>query len=185
MRTWAVTLAMFGALTVSGWASMQTGEREEDHVESVVPRAAFHAHEEAAELFVWVSAGVFGIAAIGLLSTGVGSAARGVATIGSVVLLVAGYRVGHSGGVLVYTHGAGSAYATGATAGAGGEAGDGASLNGRSTKSAESGEGSDDGDDDDEGTGSASARKRRLPVPHRLVQRVQVAARSVHTGRCR
>ncbi len=161
MRTWAVALAMFGALTASGWASMQTGEQEEDRVESVVPRAAFHAHEEAAELFVWLSAGVFGIAAIGLLSTGIGSAARGVATIGSLVLLVAGYRVGHSGGALVYTHGAASAYATGATAGAGGAAGDGSSLIGRSTKSAESGggraEGDDDDDDDAGGSGSAEA----------------------------
>jgi hypothetical protein len=32
------------------------------------------------------------------------------------MLLVAGYRVGHSGGALVYTHGAASAYVDGATA---------------------------------------------------------------------
>jgi len=38
----------------------ETGESEENSGESVVPRAAFRAHEEAAELFVWLSAGVFG-----------------------------------------------------------------------------------------------------------------------------
>jgi hypothetical protein len=81
----------------------------------VVPEAAFETHEDAADVFLWLSVAVLGVATVGLLSSKVGAPARVLATAGSLLLLVAGYRVGHSGGALVYTHGAASAYVDGAT----------------------------------------------------------------------
>ncbi len=110
LRSWGVAAAMFAALAASSWASIETGENEEDRVESVVPEAALETHEESAEQFLWLAVAVFGIASLGLLKGRIGTAARVVATVGSLGLVVAGYRVGHSGGELVYTYNAASAY---------------------------------------------------------------------------
>lgn len=115
VRAWGVTTALFAALSLSAWASIETGEAQEDTVESVVADAPLHSHEEAAEAFLLLSLGVLGIAALGLTSGKVGTVARVVGALGSVALLGAGYRVGHSGGALVYQHGAASAYTSGTT----------------------------------------------------------------------
>ncbi len=139
IRAWSITVAMFAALTLSSWVSVETGEDQEDRVESTVPRAAFHAHEDAASLFLWMSAGVLGIAGIGLLASRAGSTARWVATAGSAALLVAGYRVGHTGGAMVYTYGAASAYTDSAAVAAGNAA----------TTSSGRARASGDADDDD------------------------------------
>lgn len=114
-RAWGVTTALFAALSLSAWAAVETGQAQEERVEDVVAEAPFEAHEEAAESFLLLSLGVLGIAAIGLASGKVGSAARVAGTVGSAILLIAGYRVGHSGGQLVYRYGAASAYTSGAT----------------------------------------------------------------------
>ena len=110
LRSWSIAVAMFVALSASAWFSSETGEDQEEKVERVVPEAAFETHEEAADTFLWLSVGVLGVAAVGLLTGKVGGPARLLATAESMALLVAGYRVGHSGGALVYTHGAASAY---------------------------------------------------------------------------
>jgi hypothetical protein len=110
LRAWGVTTAMFAALSLSAWASLETGEDQDEAVESVVPEAPLETHEEAAEQFLWLSVGVLGVAAVGLLGGKVGTSARILATIGSAGLLVAGYNVGHSGGALLYQYGAASAY---------------------------------------------------------------------------
>lgn len=110
VRTWAIVAAMSALLSISAWASMETGEDQEDVVEKAVSEAAVETHEEAAETFLWLSLGVLGIAGVGLVRGTVGARARVLATLGSAGLLVAGYRVGHSGGELVYTYGAASAY---------------------------------------------------------------------------
>ncbi len=109
-RSWSLAVGMLLALSASAWFSIETGEDQEDRVENVVPKAALHAHEEAADTFLWLSVGVLGVAGVGLFRNRVAAPARLLATAGSVLLLVAGYRVGHSGGALVYTHGAASAY---------------------------------------------------------------------------
>ena len=69
-------------------------------------------HEEAAQTFFVLSLVVLGVAAVGLVGGRVGTAARYAAAAGTLALVVAGYNVGHSGGRLVYTYGAASAYTT-------------------------------------------------------------------------
>ena len=115
---------MLLALSASAWFSIETGEDQEDRVENVVPQAALHAHEDAADTFLWLSAAVLGVSGVGLFRSTVAAPARLLATAGSVLVLVAGYRVGHSGDALVYTHGAASAYvdSTGTAAGTAGRA---------------------------------------------------------------
>ncbi len=110
LQTWGVAAAMFALLSLSAWASLETGEDQDETVEAVVPEAALETHEEAAEQFLWLSVGVLGIAGVGLLGGRIGTGARVLATVGSGVLLASGYNVGHSGGQLVYQYGAAGAY---------------------------------------------------------------------------
>lgn len=113
---WALPVGMLALLLASGVAADKTGEQQEDRVEQVVPKSAIHEHEEAAELFLMVTAGVLVLAAGGLMSNSLGKTMRVVGTAGTLAVLAAGWNVGHSGGKLVYQHNAGAAYST--TAGA-------------------------------------------------------------------
>ena len=110
-RTWAVPVILAAALSASAWVAVQTGETQEEKVESAVAEAPLESHEEAAGRFLLMSLGVLGITALGLTGGAVGKVARGAALAGSVGLAVAGYQVGRSGGELVYEHGAASVYA--------------------------------------------------------------------------
>ena len=118
LRAWGLTTAVAAALVASSWLAVETGEQQEDKVEGVVPETAFDAHEEAAEAFLYFAGGVLVISLVGLARGRLGQAARLVGTAGALGLVVAGWRVGHSGGELVYRHGAASAYTQPAAVGA-------------------------------------------------------------------
>lgn len=114
LRAWTIATAMLGALSLSAWVALETGEDQEDAVEAVVPEQALETHEEGAERFLAISLVVLGVATVGLVGGKLGAAARYAATAGTLALIVAGYNVGHSGGNLVYEYGAASAYTTNA-----------------------------------------------------------------------
>ena len=121
LRAWSLPLAVGAALTLSSWVAVQTGETQDERVERVVGDAPLETHEEAAELFLTLSGVLLLVTATGLVRGVVGRAGRVVATVGAVALVVAAAQVGHSGGELVYRHGAASAYVptpTGAATGA-------------------------------------------------------------------
>lgn len=107
---WAPVVVMSLLLAGSAWVAVQTGEEEEEVVEEVVAESAIHEHEEAAELFLPLSFAMLLLTAGGLARGRPGGAARSIASVAAVFLLVAGFRVGHTGGELVYEHGAASAY---------------------------------------------------------------------------
>ena len=109
-RVWSVPVAIAAALALSAWVATQTGESQEDRVERVVSEGALHGHEEAAERFLVLSGVLVLVAAGGLARGTVGRAARLVTAAGAVGIVAAGVQVGHSGGLLVYRHGAASAY---------------------------------------------------------------------------
>lgn len=121
-RIWAIPLTLAAALALSAFVALRTGEAEEDRVEAVVPEAAIHEHEEAAERFLVLSGVLLLVAGAGLVRGDLGRAARLVTIVGSLGLIVAGVQVGAEGGELVYEHNAGSAYTDGATAAARGPA---------------------------------------------------------------
>jgi hypothetical protein len=110
LRAWGIATAMLAALSLSSWLAVETGEQADEQVEAVVPDAPIETHEEAAEAFLMLSVIVLGVAAVGLRTGRIGQVARALGTVGAVALLGAGWRVGHSGGALVYRHGAASAY---------------------------------------------------------------------------
>jgi len=109
-RSWVLILFLQALLVGSSWLALETGDREEDRVERVVAEGPIEAHGEAAERFLLV-------AGIGLLTCGAGflphrrgSVGRIVGTVATLGALAAAISVGHSGGELVYKHGAANAY---------------------------------------------------------------------------
>ncbi|MBI3567169.1 MAG: hypothetical protein HY084_03060 [Gemmatimonadetes bacterium] len=105
-NAWAIPALVAGALTLSAWAALQTGQDQGEVVEKRVPERYVESHEEAAELFLILSGVVFAITAAGFVRGRAGAVIRPAATVASAALVIAGYRVGHSGGELVYKHGA-------------------------------------------------------------------------------
>lgn len=110
LRAWSLPLAVGAALTLSSWVAVQTGEAQDERVERVVAEQPLESHEEAAELFLTLSGVLLLVSATGLVRGVVGRAGRVTATVGAVALVAAAAQVGHSGGELVYRHGAASAY---------------------------------------------------------------------------
>lgn len=114
-RAWALPLALAAALTLSAFVAVETGEGQEERVESVVSGQLLHTHEEAGKRFLALAAVLTLVMGAGLLAGRAGVAARAVGTVGAVALVAAAVQVGAAGGDLVYRHGAAAAYATAAT----------------------------------------------------------------------
>ena len=115
-RTWLLVPIAQALLVISGFAAMKAGEGDEGRVEHLVPEGVIETHEEAAERFVWTAAALLLVTILPLLlrRTNVALVLGLVATLGSLGVLGLGYRVGESGGGLVYRYGAAAAYANGA-----------------------------------------------------------------------
>jgi len=111
-RAWLLPLAGSAALALSAFVAVETGGAQSERVERVVSEQAIDSHEEMAEAFLGASAGLVVVALVGLVGGIPGKAARLITGIGSLALVGLGTRVGHSGGELVYKHGAASAYTT-------------------------------------------------------------------------
>lgn len=111
--SWALvaTLAVF--LSVSAWVAVETGQQQEDTVESVVAENAIHDHEEVAEGLLLGAVVLSAVILLGFSPGRTGSALRYLSVAGSVVVLGLAFRTGASGGDLVYVHGAASAYTSG------------------------------------------------------------------------
>ena len=141
-RAWAAPLLLAAALFASAWVAVQSGEAEEDRVERVVSERVLHGHEEAAERFLVLSGVLLVVAGVGLLPRTVGQAARLVTAVGALGLVAAGAQVGHSGGTLVYRHGAAAAYVT-AAPGAGAEERETSAVTSEAPRLARDGDGDD------------------------------------------
>lgn len=118
-RVWVLAIALQAVLVGSGLLALRTGEAESDRVERVVPERIVEAHEEAAELFVWAGGAVLAlmIGAGALTRRAAGLPTAAAATVGTVLVLLLGYRTGQAGGRLVYQHGAAGAYVSAAAPG--------------------------------------------------------------------
>jgi uncharacterized membrane protein len=113
---WAPVLALAALLAVSSWVAVQTGEAEEEAVERVVSESAIHEHEERAEVFVPLTFVGLLVVGAGLMPGRAGAGARLGSAAVAVAITAFGLRVGHSGGELVYVHGAAEAYVDGGAA---------------------------------------------------------------------
>jgi uncharacterized membrane protein len=107
---WLTMAAVSLALVISGWVALRTGRAQEETVESVVAEATIHDHEELGEGLLLGSGLTALIVLVGLAPGRLGRGARALAVVASFTVPVLAFRVGHSGGQLVYEHGAASAY---------------------------------------------------------------------------
>jgi uncharacterized membrane protein len=110
-RTWALVAALQILFAGSAWVAIETGENEEERAERVVAEERIEEHEEAAERLAIAASVVAVVIAAGLLPDRIGRAARALGTLASFAVVAAAVAAGHSGGELVYRHGAASAYA--------------------------------------------------------------------------
>ena len=115
----AIVLATAGqlALVVGCLLALRTGEVDEERVERLVPEAALELHEHAASTFAWAAGGVLALTVLLAMPFVLSHARRFIAVgwavvLGTLAVLVLGYRTGHAGGELVYRHGAARAFAT-------------------------------------------------------------------------
>lgn len=113
---WVGVTGLALLLAATSWLAVRTGESQEENVEAVVTKQALETHEEGAERFLLLAGATLVLTSAGLLDGRIGRGARVAATLAAVALPPAGYLVGHSGGELVYRHGAAAAYVPGATA---------------------------------------------------------------------
>jgi uncharacterized membrane protein len=111
-RAWVSIVALQGVILGGAVVAMNTGEREEDKVENVVPDFALERHEEYAQQFVWATGLTLVLAVLVLVFRK--PAIVHVLTLGTVlgtfIVAAAAVRVGHAGGQLVYAHNAGVVY---------------------------------------------------------------------------
>jgi uncharacterized membrane protein len=118
--SWLVVVGLAAGLAGSAWLAVETGEREEERVEAVLSsEAPLSRHESRADQFLVSAIVVLVVSLFGLAPGRVGSLGRAAATVASLVLIPVGIRVGHSGGELVYVHGAAQAYLGGRAASSG------------------------------------------------------------------
>jgi uncharacterized membrane protein len=114
-RAWMAIVALQAVLLAAGLVAMNTGEREEDRVERIVPEPALEQHELYAEQFVWATGATLVLAGLVFASRKrLLTQSLTLATVaGTVIVAAAAVRVGHAGGRLVYVHNAGAAYVSG------------------------------------------------------------------------
>ena len=109
-RGWAFVVLLQLLLVGSGWLALETGEDQEERVEKVVAERHIEDHAERAErLLIAAGVALFVIGA-GLAPGRIGSVARPLGLVLSLGVAALAADVGHSGGLLVYEHGAASAY---------------------------------------------------------------------------
>ena len=109
-RAWAFVVLLQACLVGSAFVAIETGEDEEERAERVVAERHIEDHEERAERLLWAAGIVLLVSAAGLAPGRLGSLARPLGFALSLGVLALAVDVGHSGGELVYRHGAASAY---------------------------------------------------------------------------
>lgn len=111
-RSWGLVVLLQALLLVGGLVARETGHDQEERVEKVVAERHIEHHEEQADRFVLFVGIALLVCAAGLAPARAGTAGRAAGALATLFVLVAGVYVGHSGGELVYKHGAAAAYAT-------------------------------------------------------------------------
>jgi uncharacterized membrane protein len=110
-RAWAGIVLLQALLAGSAWLAIETGEDQEERVEKVVAERHIEEQEESAERLLTLSVAVLAGSVAGLLGGAAGGVGRIATLAAGAAALAAAAVTGHSGGELVYRHGAASAYA--------------------------------------------------------------------------
>jgi uncharacterized membrane protein len=112
-KYWSTVLVLHALLLVSTFVAVRTGENDEEKVEkTLASEVPLESHEEKAEVFLKLTGVALAVSALGLAPGTLGLAGRVLGGAGALGILLLGIQVGHSGGALVYRHGAAAAYAS-------------------------------------------------------------------------
>jgi len=123
--SWLVAAVLAVSLVATSWLAVATGEQEEERVEAVLSsESPLSRHEARADQFLATAVLVLATTLLGFAPGRLGGVGRAIATAASLALVPMGIRVGHSGGELVYVHGAAQAYVGGVSSGPGSALGD-------------------------------------------------------------
>jgi uncharacterized membrane protein len=109
-RAWAFVVLLQACLVGSAFLAIETGENEEERVERVVAERHIEEHEERAERLLWGAGVALLVGVAGLAPGRLGSLARPLGFALSLGVVALAVDVGHTGGELVYRHGAAGAY---------------------------------------------------------------------------
>jgi uncharacterized membrane protein len=117
VRGWVFVVLLQLLLVGSAWMAIETGEDQEERVEKVVAERHIKDHEERAERLLIAAGIALVVVGAGLAPGRVGSIARPLGLVLSLGVAALAADVGHSGGLLVYEHGAAAAYGNGSPPG--------------------------------------------------------------------
>ncbi|MFT4577423.1 MAG: putative membrane protein [Nitrospinales bacterium] len=106
---WVLVIALAFGYGVSSYIAVEMGEEDEEKVEEVVSEKIIEEHEEAGELILWVSGGLFIFSLAGLYRKGLHAVRLGVVIL-ALVAVIPLVDAGHTGGKLVYQYGAANAH---------------------------------------------------------------------------
>jgi uncharacterized membrane protein len=108
-NAWVLIVVLALGYGVSSYIAVEMGEEDEEKVEEVVSEKVIEEHEEAGELILWVSGGLFLFSLAGLYRKDLHAVRLGVAVL-AFVAIVPLVDAGHTGGKLVYQYGAANAH---------------------------------------------------------------------------
>lgn len=110
-KYWAAAVLINTLLLGSSFLAVQTGERDEEMVEkALASESPLETHEEMGEFFLKMTGVSLAVMALGLAPGVFGISGKVLGGLASVAILALGMQVGHSGGSLVYKHGAATAF---------------------------------------------------------------------------
>ena len=108
-KVWALVSAVALAYSLSAVTAVQLGEADEEKVEKIVSEKVIEEHEEAGELIPWIAGALF-LISLGSLTVKYSKQARLALIVLSLVAVAPLINAGHTGGTLVYIHGASVAH---------------------------------------------------------------------------
>ncbi len=108
-KVWALVSVVALVYTLSGTAAVLLGEEDEEKVEKVISEEVIEEHEEAGELIPWLAGTLF-LVSLGGFSVKYSKKARAAMIVLSLVGVAPLINAGHTGGELVYEHGAAFAH---------------------------------------------------------------------------
>jgi uncharacterized membrane protein len=108
-NAWALVVVMALAYGATAIVAVEVGEEDEEKVEEVVSEKVIEEHEEAGEMIPWVAGTLFLVSIVGMVKKNSHALRLGLAVL-SLTALIPLVSAGHTGGELIYQHGAAIAH---------------------------------------------------------------------------
>lgn len=108
-RVWSLVSAVALVYSLSAVTAVQLGEADEEKVEKVISEKVIEEHEEAGELIPWIAETLF-LVSLGGFTVKYSKQAQMALIVLSLVAVAPLINAGHTGGALVYEHGASVAH---------------------------------------------------------------------------